>query len=144
MVCQVVVFVLLKGARPGFSYENPMRRLTAVLAWMVGDAPTSPTGPCIHKSRLISSGLVYVRFAPKKDIRRHIEHICFVPIADINHYLFSAVVIALIRLVQLGGPVEIRPSTHWLASRSASAFSYLISQVALWLTITASRPPTVS
>ena len=30
-----------------------------------------------------------------------IEHGCFVPIADINHHLFSAVVIALIRT----GPV---------------------------------------
>jgi hypothetical protein len=38
---------------------------------------------------------------PKRPIRE----------ADINHHLFSAVVIALIRLVQFGGPVEIRPST---------------------------------
>ena len=57
--------------------------------------------------------------------------------SDINHHLFSAVVIALIRLFQFGGPVEIRPSIpwHWLASQSAVCFSYLISQVALWLTI---------
>ena len=40
------------------------------------------------------------------------------PVADINHHLFSAVVIALIRLVQFGGPVEIRPSTPWLARYS--------------------------
>ena len=67
------------------------------------------------------------------------------PIADINHHLFSAVVIALIRLVQFGGPVEIRPSTPWHGSlQSAVCFSYLISQVALWLTIRAGRPPTVS
>ena len=28
---------------------------------------------------------------PKADIRQPIEHVCFVPIADINHHLFSAV-----------------------------------------------------
>ena len=39
--------------------------------------------------------------APEADIRHRIEHVCFVPIADINHHLFSAVVIALIRLFQL-------------------------------------------
>jgi hypothetical protein len=58
-----------------------------------------------------------------------------VPIADINHHLFSAVVIALIRLFQFGGPVEIRPSTHGSLVSPAVCFSYLISQVALWLTI---------
>ena len=72
---------------------------------------------------------------PEADIRQRIEHVCFVPIADINHHLFSAVVIALIRLVQFGGPVEIRPvnASAWLTTVS-SCFSYLISQVALWLT----------
>lgn len=54
------------------------------------------------------------------------RHVRLVPIADIHHHLFSAVVIALIRLVQFGGP--------GLATVS-SRFSYLISQVALWLTI---------
>ena len=49
------------------------------------------------------------------------EHVCFVPIADINHHLFSAVVIALIRLFQFGGPVEIRPSTPWHGSRQSAA-----------------------
>jgi hypothetical protein len=36
---------------------------------------------------------------------------------DINHHLFGAVVMTLIKLIQLGGPVEVRPSTprHWLA-----------------------------
>jgi hypothetical protein len=64
-------------------------------------------------------------------------------IADITHHLFSAVVIALIRLI--GGPVEIRPSTPWRGSlQVSSCFSYLISQVALWLTIKAERPPTAS
>jgi len=29
--------------------------------------------------------------------------VCFVPEADINHHLFSAVVTALIRLFQFGG-----------------------------------------
>ena len=65
-----------------------------------------------------------------------------------HHHLFSAVVIAVIRLVQFGGggPVEIRPSTPWHGSlnQSAVCFSYLISQVALWLTIRAGRPPTAS
>ena len=67
------------------------------------------------------------------------------PKADINHHLFSAVVIALIRLFWFGGPDEIRPSTPlaWLATVS-SCFDYLISQVALWLVISAARPPTVS
>jgi hypothetical protein len=45
----------------------------------------------------------------------------FVP--DINHHLFSAVVIALIRLVQFGGPVEIRPSTPWHGSLQSAAAS---------------------
>jgi hypothetical protein len=83
---------------------------------------------------------------PKADIHQSIQHVCFVPIADINHYLISAVVIVLIRQTQFGGPVEIRPSTswHWLASQPSVCFSYLISQVALWLTIQAVRPPTVS
>ena len=31
-------------------------------------------------------------------------HVRLVPIADITHHLFSAVVMALIRLVQFGGP----------------------------------------
>ena len=56
------------------------------------------------------------------DVAAPIRDVRFVPITDINHHLFSAVVIALIRLVQFGGPVEIRPSTplHWLASQSAA------------------------
>jgi hypothetical protein len=80
------------------------------------------------------------------DIHRYRWDVRKVPIADINHHLFSAVVMALITLVQLGWRVEIRPSTpwHWLASQPAVCFSYLISQVALWLTIQAVRPPTVS
>ncbi len=41
----------------------------------------------------------------------------YLPCADINHHLFGAVVMTLIKLIQLGGPVEVRPSTprHWLA-----------------------------
>ena len=62
---------------------------------------------------------------PKADIRQGIEHVCFVPIADINHHLFSAVVIALIRLVQFGGPVEIRPSTPWHGSLQSAAASVI-------------------
>src|SRR6476620_9881413 len=68
-------------------------------------------------------------------------HVRFVPIADINHQLFSAVVIALIRLFQFGGPLK---TARHGSLQSAGCFSYLISQVALWLTITAGRPPTVS
>ena len=81
----------------------------------------------------------------KADIRQRGLSVRFVPRADINHHLFSAVVITLIRLFQFGGTVEIRPSTPlaWLATVS-SGFSYLISQVALWLVISAARPPTVS
>ena len=73
---------------------------------------------------------------PKADIRQPIGMSAMCPIADINHHLFSAVVIALIRLVQFGGPVETRPvnALAWLTTVS-SCFSYLISQVALWLTI---------
>ena len=62
----------------------------------------------------------------KADINRRAWYVRLVPIADINHHLFSAVVMALIKLVQFGGP--------GLATVS-SCFSYLISQVALWLTI---------
>ena len=81
----------------------------------------------------------------KADIHQRGLHVRFVPIADINHHLFSALVIALISLFQFGGTVAIRPSAPlaWLATVS-NCFSYLISQVALWLTIRAGRPPTVS
>jgi hypothetical protein len=45
---------------------------------------------------------------------------------DINHHLFGAVVMTLIKLIQLGEPVEVRPSTprHWLAI--SLCFSHLI------------------
>ena len=59
------------------------------------------------------------------DVRQCLEHVCFVPEADINHHLFSAVVIALIRLFQFGGPVEIRPSTPWHGSRQSAAASVI-------------------
>jgi hypothetical protein len=44
----------------------------------------------------------------------------------INHHLFGAVVMTLIKMIQLGGPVEVRPSTpwHWLAI--SLCFSFLI------------------
>ena len=48
---------------------------------------------------------------PKADMLIVGIDVCYVPIADINHHLFSADVIASIRLV--GAPVEIRPSTTW-------------------------------
>jgi hypothetical protein len=75
-----------------------------------------------------------------------VEHVRDVPIADINHHLFRAVVIALDQTGPIWWAVKIRPSIpwHWLASQSAVCFSYLISHLALWLTITAGRPPTVS
>jgi len=53
----------------------------------------------------------YVGFGSIADVTTVDRDVSFVPGADINHHLFSAVVIALIRLVQFGGPVEIRPST---------------------------------
>ena len=40
----------------------------------------------------------------KADIHPREWHVCLVPIA--NHQLFSAVVIALIRLFQFGGPLK--------------------------------------
>jgi hypothetical protein len=39
----------------------------------------------------------------------------YVPTADINHHRFSAVVTALIRLVQLGGPLKSSLNTLALA-----------------------------
>jgi hypothetical protein len=55
-------------------------------------------------------------------------NVCYVPNADINHHLFRTVDFALVRLVQLGRPVEIRPSTpwHWLASHSAPLHPLLL------------------
>src|SRR6476646_7677834 len=50
---------------------------------------------------------------PTADISQRIEHVCFVPRADINHHLLSAVVTGLLRLFQFGGAVEIRQSTPW-------------------------------
>ena len=40
---------------------------------------------------------------PEADILIAGINVCYVPEADINHHLFSAVVIALIRLFQFGG-----------------------------------------
>ena len=40
------------------------------------------TRPCTHKSRLVSSGWSLAALPPKADIRQRIEHVCFVPIAD--------------------------------------------------------------
>ena len=40
--------------------------------------------PCTHKSRLVSSGWSLSALPPKADIRQRIEHVCFVPIADIQ------------------------------------------------------------
>lgn len=53
-----------------------------------------------------------------------------VPCVDISHHLFGAVVMTLIKLIQLGGPLEVRPSTprHWLAI--SLCFSYLIDDKA--------------
>src|SRR4029077_18461835 len=48
--------------------------------------------PCTHKSRLVSSGWSMSALPPKADIRQRIEHVCFVPIADIAQ---QAVVVAL-------------------------------------------------
>jgi hypothetical protein len=40
--------------------------------------------PCIHKSRLVSSGSSMSALPPKADIRQRIEHVCFVPLTDIG------------------------------------------------------------
>jgi hypothetical protein len=61
----------------------------------------------------------------KADIHQRGLHVRLVPEADINYHLFSAVVIALIRLFQFGGPVEIRPSTPWHGSRQSAAASVI-------------------
>jgi hypothetical protein len=42
------------------------------------------TRPCTHKSRLVSSGWSLSALPPKADIRQRIEHVCFVPLADIG------------------------------------------------------------
>ena len=62
----------------------------------------------------------------KADIAQCGWHVSKVPRVNINHHLFGAVVMTLIKLIQLGGPVEARPSTprHWLAI--SLCFSYLI------------------
>ena len=41
------------------------------------------TRPCTHKSRLVGSGWSMSGLLPKADIRQRIEHVCFVPSADI-------------------------------------------------------------
>src|SRR5690348_16506502 len=46
-------------------------------------ASNEQTRPCTHKSRLGSSGWSMSTMPPIADIRRHIEHVCFVPQADI-------------------------------------------------------------
>jgi hypothetical protein len=40
-----------------------------------------PVRPCIHKSRLVSSGWSMSALPPEAGIRQRIEHVCFVPIA---------------------------------------------------------------
>jgi hypothetical protein len=49
-------------------------------------------------------------FPPRADIRQPEWHVRYMPIADINHHLFSAVVIALIRLVQFGESLNPTPA----------------------------------
>jgi hypothetical protein len=46
------------------------------------------TRPCIQKSRLVSGGWSLSAFTPKADIRQRIEHVCFVPIADVGFTLW--------------------------------------------------------
>ena len=40
--------------------------------------------PCTHKSRLVSSGCSLSALPPKADIRQRMEHVCFVPEADLT------------------------------------------------------------
>jgi hypothetical protein len=39
--------------------------------------------PCTHKSSLVSGGWSMSALPPEADIRQRIEHVCFVPLADI-------------------------------------------------------------
>ena len=81
---------------------------------------------------------------PKADMFSFEIDVCFVPIADINHLPVQRGRYVPSDWSSLAG-VEIRPSTPWYGSlQSAIWLSYLISQVALWLTMRAGRPPTVS
>ena len=42
------------------------------------------TRPCTHQSKLVSSGCSMSALPPRADIRHRIEHVCFVPKADIK------------------------------------------------------------
>jgi hypothetical protein len=53
--------------------------------WLVSRFGVSLSSrPCTHKSRLVSCWSMSA-LAPKADIRQRIEHVCFVPKADIFH-----------------------------------------------------------
>jgi len=49
--------------------------------------PCEAARACTHKSRLVSSGLSMSALPPKADICQRIEHVGFVPIADIQPFI---------------------------------------------------------
>ena len=48
------------------------------------EEPDLPLRACTHKSTLASSGWSMSALPPEADIRQRIEHVCFVPIADMT------------------------------------------------------------
>jgi hypothetical protein len=62
----------------------PERTLQRCEDW-IGGGPTHSKAvrPCTHKSRLEGSGWSLSALPSKADIRQRIEHVCFVPLADI-------------------------------------------------------------
>ena len=60
------------------------------------------TRACTHKSRLVSSGWSLSALPPKADIRQRIEHVCFVPEADIYQLAVAQ------STFRTGGSVQVR------------------------------------
>ena len=59
--------------------------------------------PCTHKSRLVSSGWSLSALPPKADIRQRIEHVCFVPRADVVATLYESNAWRTFRQVDVDG-----------------------------------------
>jgi hypothetical protein len=95
---------------------------------------TSLARPCTRKSRLVSSGWSMSALPPKADIRQRIEHVRFVPKADISaRPLFLVVSRTTPRFVCLGSPADIGSISairftprlqRYSASKSTSAMPY--------------------
>jgi hypothetical protein len=67
----------------------------------------------VHKSRLVDSGGVMSPLPTKADTRQRIEHVCFVPIADIRLRQPTA--------LSLSAPLPLGSTSHALDLRSISA-----------------------